>query len=1221
MKICSLRFENLNSLKGKWHIDFEAEPFKDAGIFAITGPTGAGKSTLLDAICLALYHQTPRVNVSQSANDVMTRHTAYCAAEVVFEVKGQRYIAFWEQKRARNKADGNLQPIQCSLSLFDGTIVADKVAHKLSQVADITGLDFARFTRSMMLAQGGFAAFLNAKTDERAELLEELTGTEIYAQISRQIFERHREQKAHIKTLESVQASQQLMDDDAWQALQAKREDAEQRQATEQAYLSDLQTVAQWYEQQERLQQSLTQQMQQKQQAIAHLADIEADNLRLKKAYEARRIEPEYQAKIAAEETLLNEQNRAQSLSQTYAQAEQYTATLQDALNHAEQHLADCQQVQTSFEDAAQTTWLPLETRIASCTQALSEIQQRVGDSQRQAEQLTQELQRLTQQQQQLEQQRQQYNAALERWQDGAKAIAQKEKWQLQADSITALRARQSELEQLRTQGEQDHTQALEQQAQQQLRTTELESQYQAQITRLNTIDLKIDELLKGETYSTWLDNFETQSQQYTRCQQQLQAAERYQQWQQTKQEYDTQYQTLRQQADEVNDGIVAKESDLAQLHQRIEDLAQRIQLQQRVAILEQERAQLQSGIPCVLCGSKDHDLANVTALAQDDSLSERLERYQTDLKQQQQGLHQAQQTLARLNGRIELLQTQQTAHDAMLTQWQSEWPQVLAPDFSLEDARTSLTWLEQQIAQAKHIQRSYQQLDAERRDVTQAYNQAAQALHQEQLLLQQYNQQVAQLAQQRSDQSQQIEAAQRQAQQTTDALQQSIAALTHDADLLEQVPHNIEAVSAALEAWQIADQSVQQLAQQAEHCQWRLDQVTQQQQALSQQLAQQQAELTDQQAELDTLRQRYDTGLSGKTVQQHRQQHNQNVQAARAAKESAGARLTQHAIEQTQIATRLESAQAHIEQAQQTLTEQLGVWSSALQTSGFDSEADWSLARLNEEELERLAQQKLTADNALQNIEALLAQTQQHITAHQLQFEQLPKLESFDNLTTLQQIIDTHQAQYQALLVELGQLAERIETEQKKRARNQTMLQDIAEQKAAFVWLDDLNGLIGSADGARFRRYAQSVTLDHLVWLANRHLEVLHGRYQLQRQAGEGLHLEVVDRWQGDSHRDTKTLSGGESFLVSLALAVSLSDLVSHKTSIDSLFLDEGFGTLDSETLDIALDALDRLNSRGKTIGVISHVEALKERIPVQLKVHKQAGLGVSTLAREFRA
>ena len=137
---------------------------------------------------------------------------------------------------------------------------------------------------------------------------------------------------------------------------------------------------------------------------------------------------------------------------------------------------------------------------------------------------------------------------------------------------------------------------------------------------------------------------------------------------------------------------------------------------------------------------------------------------------------------------------------------------------------------------------------------------------------------------------------------------------------------------------------------------------------------------------------------------------------------------------------------------------------------------------------------------------------------------------------------------------------------------------------------------------------------------LANRQLQRLHGRYRLQRKQADGLAILVVDTWQGDITRDTRTLSGGESFLVSLSLALALSDLVSHKTSIDSLFLDEGFGTLDAQTLDIALDALDNLNASGKMIGVISHIEAMKERIPAQIRVNKRSGLGISELDKSFR-
>ena len=202
---------------------------------------------------------------------------------------------------------------------------------------------------------------------------------------------------------------------------------------------------------------------------------------------------------------------------------------------------------------------------------------------------------------------------------------------------------------------------------------------------------------------------------------------------------------------------------------------------------------------------------------------------------------------------------------------------------------------------------------------------------------------------------------------------------------------------------------------------------------------------------------------------------------------------------------------------------------------------------------------------------------------------------------------------------LQLGQHQQTLNADQQNKVKQQDLLSKIVDEQYALDDLAYLTRLIGSADGAKFSRFAQGLTLNHLVYLANEQLNKLDGRYQLQCQQNETLGLSVLDTWQGDSVRDTKTLSGGESFLVSLALALALSDLVSSKTSIDSLFLDEGFGTLDNGTLEVALDALDNLNASGKMIGIISHVESLKERIAVQIKVEKQSGLGVSVLDRQF--
>ena len=221
MKIQQVRFKNLNSLVGEWHIDLTHPSFASDGIFAITGPTGAGKTTILDAICLARYGQTPRLSkVSKGGNEIMSRQTGECFAEVTFETQTGRYRCHWSQHRARRKPDGELQAPKHEIANADtGEIVESKIKGVAEQIEAATGMDFERFTRSMMLAQGGFAAFLQASPDDRAPILEQITGTEIYSRISIRVHERLAEERNTLDRLKQEMAEITIFDPEREQAI------------------------------------------------------------------------------------------------------------------------------------------------------------------------------------------------------------------------------------------------------------------------------------------------------------------------------------------------------------------------------------------------------------------------------------------------------------------------------------------------------------------------------------------------------------------------------------------------------------------------------------------------------------------------------------------------------------------------------------------------------------------------------------------------------------------------------------------------------------------------------------------------------------------------------------------------------------------------------------------------------------------------------------------
>ena len=295
MKILSVRFKNLNSLVGEWKIDFTSSDYD--GLFAITGPTGAGKSTILDAICLGLYGRTPRLNkVSKGNNEIMSQLTGECFSEVEFETEKGHFRCRWEQHRARRKAVGDLQtPKHEICEVTTGKIFQTRSRGVLNTIEEVTGMDFERFTRSMLLAQGDFSAFLQASADERSPILEQITGTEIYSRISQKVFEITREKEQILDELKAGLGEIQLLSyEEEMQLQKSLQDDTRVRHLQAQALAKDNEELV-------NLQQidSINRQLgiikENRLQLQQDFINFESKEQRLKKALDAENVEPIYQ--------------------------------------------------------------------------------------------------------------------------------------------------------------------------------------------------------------------------------------------------------------------------------------------------------------------------------------------------------------------------------------------------------------------------------------------------------------------------------------------------------------------------------------------------------------------------------------------------------------------------------------------------------------------------------------------------------------------------------------------------------------------------------------------------------------------------------------------------------------------------------------------------------------------------------------------------------------
>lgn len=1143
MKILSVRLLNLNSLRGEWKVDFRDPAFSHSNLFAITGPTGAGKSTLLDAICLALYHQTPRLkSLSATSNELMSRHTAECLAEVEFAVRDGAYRAFWSQRRSRGALDGNLQAARVELATLDGQILTDKSKEKLELTEQLTGLDFARFTRSILLSQGNFAAFLNASANERAELLEELTGTQIYGELSVAVFERCRELKQQQDLMLARIDGITLLSSSELADLDAKVQALVTQQQQQQVQLQQQRQALQWL----RDVAAAEQQHQTAQHTLSNIAAaMDAAKVgfdKLARHQQLQPMQPLYQQLLQHRE-LRNEQQAGMAWCEAQWQ-QTYPAYLQ--LYHAGlAYVAEQQQ---------------------HSQQAFDQLQQQLLHSQANAPTDT--------------------------------ALLATEKTYIETQ-LPVLQAAGRSLQQARDALPAQQEQ--QQQAQQQL--TQYSHQAQQLEAPLAAIQQQVQALQQQLQQHNTSDHISTQQHwhnQRMRCQQLGQGL-------QQQQDLTLQLAELTQKRQALQPELTLKRQLFRQLKEQLDDKKHIVKQQQLLSALLQHRDALHDGAPCPLCGSLQHPQPLVST---DVDL---LPQYLDDVARLEQQIDHETREGSRLSTTDHQWQLQHQQLAVKLSQLQQQlepsWQQLLSecakPATPCEPAALAqlATWIDQQLQQAQqqqmdhdalqqqlqHLQQQQQQLQQQRRDLEHRIADTQQRLQR----VQAQQAQLQQQAQNAHDQLVQLgsEWSSRWPHLMPQSSDDPLPIAKRWRDHLQQRVGQLTELQQAHAAWQ----------QQHEQLHAQLQQVREQQHHQAQQRALWQQipvlpkhtppAFTPQQIDLSTVQ-----AMQGDVLQ-----------------------LQQQFAELEQLVSRW---QLHDQQLQQysTKCQQLQVeFLQQAQAVGLHNESEFLLALLSDSQktmLEAQQQQLLHEQVQTQAIANAASQTLAQLTQMKADDASLTGvLQQHADIPALAGFIEQNEQTLQTLSQQLGEQLQLQKTQQQLAQQQADFYAQLQQLQQHYQEWQKLNSLIGSADGARYRRFAQGLTLEQLVLLANRQLQQLHSRYQLARKADAELELVVVDSWQADSTRDTKTLSGGESFLVSLALALALSDLVSHKTRLESLFLDEGFGTLDPDTLESALAALDQLQASGRMIGIISHVEALKERIPTQIRVHKQAGSGWSRL------
>lgn len=1230
MRILSISGQNIASLAQPFCIDFTQEPLASAGLFAITGETGAGKSSILDTMCLALYGDAPRLSggaasdetpdasgdtiKAKDARAILRRGAASGHAEVRFTARdGADYIAKWSIGRARDKSDGKLRAVSRALvRASDMQILSSQNTLVNEQIIALTGLTYEEFRRTVLLAQGDFDAFLRSGTNERAGLLEKVTGTGIYRAVSTRIFERTAAAQQHYNSFVQRRAFHNLLEPENLAELITERTQLETEITASGQQKQGLQAAIDRHNRHTAAQTAVTAAQAalddaQRRQAAA--ADIRAELVRIERAAPLRLP----YAALQQSQTLLAAANDALSVAGT--QASSATESVRLAREQAQRAAEAMAEREARFKafaphwDAASD----LDARLRTAAQEVGLAQSHVETATLSAAQEQAALAALHAKHSAASAAQLQAQEGLDHSPADCALAADWGQIQQRLGDFQAARSdmraaehdttlAQAEIQRLALQLAELGEQATRaQQAEADLTTRA--DQLAAKITALDATDPATKSAELALVIAALADLARSESEHHTARTEQAAASESHSA---ALAEIETATATLTR-ADqdraraEIEVSALTAPSERADL--AVSDLARDLRLR------------LEPGVPCPVCGSGDHPVHADTALADlARDLRQRLTLARQSLSQATLLAADAQRRLDRARDQAEQAQILGKRSGDALIAIGNRWGEArlrarpFGQDIAAQPGQ-ALGQVAQLQAQANAAQRALQ--DAQATLAQARRDQSALALDQTAL-----RRTIAAADLQRQDLTAQTATAQsklalaQHKAQTAKAQQDRLAALLSPMlrdtgedltreGLLQRLTARVARITALQRDLDGARTLLAELAPLLAAATSRSESAVRQMTAAKSAHDTRESDLRDLRAQRAEL-------LGGEDTATHRSRENAARQQALAALTEAQAALSAATSAASAAEANLGHAQASKTAAESALHKHRLALTEALALAQI-SEADMlPLLARNDTEIASLRQK-------LRGVDDLLVAAQGTLTARLADLDAARALglppEPPETLTQALQAIDRLTATQSQ---RIGAILAALERDAKAREAVAELDREAAGAKAELEVWQAVNMAIGASNGDKFVRMAQSITLDVLVEHANTHLADLSPRYRLRRAAD--LALQVEDCHMANEARATRSLSGGERFLVSLALALALSRMGDKGGLAATLFIDEGFGSLDSDTLDIAIDALERLQSQGRQVGVISHVEAMKDRIATQVAVRRQSG-GRSTI------